>query len=316
LPLPAFAVAVVFAVILSEAKDPEELHQPQPPEPFNQQPCVKTNPAIPSTLCEHHHSRNHQIQTTRIHKIAALTCHPSANRRSSQPTPRPQSKPHHHKTGETIRVHPESANGTPARVAAAAIAAIAWIGLIVQFFAVYQETSSTPLTLWILFAFFTITTNLLVAAVFTAIAAGRTALRSDGIVAGTMLSILLVGIIYALLLHGRGELSGHSAVANALLHMVTPIVVPLFWIAFTPKGNLTRRHPLLWAIYPLAYLAYALVRGAATANYAYPFLNVTTLGWTRTAINALCIAIAFMLSGYAIVWIDDLIGSRSSAWKL
>jgi hypothetical protein len=215
---------------------------------------------------------------------------------------------------EPIRVNPESANEpAAARIAAASIAAIAWIGLIVQFFAVYQENSSTPLTLWILFAFFTITTNLLVAAVFTAIAAGRTALRSDGIVAGTMLSILLVGVIYALLLHGRGELSGHSAVANALLHMVTPIGVPLFWIAFTPKGNLTRRHPLLWAIYPLAYLAYALVRGAATSNYAYPFLNVPTLGWAQTAINALCIAIAFMLSGYAIVWIDNRIGSRSSA---
>jgi hypothetical protein len=32
----AFASAFVLAVILSEAKDPETVHSPIPPEPFNQ----------------------------------------------------------------------------------------------------------------------------------------------------------------------------------------------------------------------------------------------------------------------------------------
>jgi hypothetical protein len=202
---------------------------------------------------------------------------------------------------------------TAGRVAAAAIAATAWIGLAVQLVVLYQQNASLLLTLWIVFGYFTITTNLLVAAVFTAIAADRTALRSGWIVAGTMLSILLVGITYAFLLHGTTELSGGSAVANALLHMVTPVLVPIFWIAFTPKGSLTWRHPLLWAIYPLAYLAYGMARGAATNNYAYPFLNVLTLGWRRTAFNAFCIAVAFMLSGFAIVWIDNRLASRRSS---
>jgi hypothetical protein len=197
-----------------------------------------------------------------------------------------------------------------ARIVAAGIAAITWLGLIVQFSATYAENSSTLLTLWIIFAFFTITTNLLVAVVFTAITINRSALRSNGIVAGTMLSILLVGVIYTLLLHGLRELSGGSNVANILLHMVTPILVPLFWILFTPKGGLTRRHPLLWAIYPLAYLAYALIRGSATGNYAYPFINVRKLGWIQTTINAICIAAAYMLCGYAIVWIDHRFSSR------
>ena len=200
-----------------------------------------------------------------------------------------------------------------ARVAAACIAAIAWAGLAVQCMVVYQDNPSVLLTLWILFAFFTITTNLLVAVVFTGIAADRAVLRSAWVVAGTMLSILLVGIIYALLLHGLTELSGGSAVANVLVHMVTPVVVPLFWICFVDKGGLTWRHPLLWAIYPLAYLAYGLTRGAATGKYPYPFMNVLSLGWEKTLVNVFWIAVAFMLSGFATVWIDHRLGPKPAA---
>jgi hypothetical protein len=203
--------------------------------------------------------------------------------------------------------------GIAARVAATCIAAIAWTGLAVQCMVVYQDNPSVLLTLWILFAFFTITTNLLVAVVFTGIAADRAVLRSAWVVAGTMLSILLVGIIYALLLHGLTELSGGSAVANVLVHMVTPVVVPLFWICFVDKGGLTWRHPLLWAIYPLAYLAYGLTRGAATGKYPYPFMNVLSLGWEKTLVNVFWIAVAFMLSGFATVWIDHRLGPKPAA---
>lgn len=198
------------------------------------------------------------------------------------------------------------------RLFAAGVAVITWAALILQGALTFTQSSSLLEALWILAAYFTILTNLIVAVVFTAVASNRTALRESWIIAGTMLAILLVGIIYGLLLHGTMELSGGSVLANALLHMVTPIIVPLFWICFVPKGSLTWRHPLLWAIYPLAYLVYALVRGAATTRYAYPFINVVDLGWPRTALNATLIAVAFMLSGFAVVWTDHSLGIRKA----
>lgn len=206
-----------------------------------------------------------------------------------------------------------SLGSTVSRIAAASVAAIAWAGLIVQCVVLYSQNSSVLLTLWIVLGFFTITTNLLVAVVFTGMAANRTLFGKDWVVGGTMLSILLVGVIYILLLHGLTELSGGSVVANVLLHMVTPVLVPLFWIFFARNGGLSWWHPLLWAIYPLAYLVFALARGAATGKYAYPFMNVLALGWAQTTFNAVCIAVAFMLSGFAIVWIDHRVGSRSAA---
>ena len=190
------------------------------------------------------------------------------------------------------------------RFAAGFIAAIAWLGLAFQCVSTFQINHSVPLTLWIVFAYFTILTNMLVAVVFTGLAASQTQTRASWIVAGTMLSILLVGIIYALLLHGKTELTGGSAVANALLHMATPILVTLFWIIFTPKGQLTWSHPLVWAIYPLAYLAYSLVRGVQTGKYPYPFLDPGLVGWQQTMLSNLVIAVAFLICSYTLVTLD------------
>ncbi len=180
------------------------------------------------------------------------------------------------------------------------------MGLIVQGIASYHMSGSIWPALWAMLAYFTILTNLLVAIVFSGIAWRRTVWRSESIVGGTMLAILLVGVVYALLLHGTTEFSGGSAVANVLLHMVTPVLVPLYWIAWTRKGTLTWRHPLAWAVYPLVYLAYALVRGGLTGRYAYPFLDVPVIGWGQTVTNAACIAAGFLLCGFLVLWIDSL----------
>ena len=201
--------------------------------------------------------------------------------------------------------------GIPGRIFAACIASTAWLGLLVQFSETYSQTSSVPLTLWIIFAYFTITTNVLVGVVFTFIAMNRTALRANWVVAGTMLSIVLVGVITALLLRGALELSGGSPLVDKLLHVATPALTPIFWIFFVHKGGLSWRSPLLWAIYPLLYLVYAIARGVITGAYAYPFLNASSLGWPRTALNAFFIAVGFMVSGYAIVEIDRTIASRT-----
>jgi hypothetical protein len=197
-----------------------------------------------------------------------------------------------------------------ARTAAALLAGITWTGLAVQFHATFALEGSVGSTLTVLLWYFTIATNLLVAVVFTGIALGRDRFARPSLLGATTLYILLVGVIYGLLLHGLQELSGGSAIANILLHWVTPILVPIFWLIFTPKGNLSRRDPLLWAIYPLAYLFYALIRGEFTGRYPYPFLNVNELGWGPTILHSLFIAAAFLVASWIFVWFDSLFSRR------
>jgi hypothetical protein len=199
---------------------------------------------------------------------------------------------------------------TFARGFAACVASAAWLGLGVQLAVSFITTGNVWTALWTILGYFTITTNLLLAVVFTWLAMRRVFTR-NWIVAGTALSILMVGVVYVLLLHGTVELSGNAVIADRLLHFVTPLLGPLFWIFCTPKGTLNWRHPFLWAMYPLGYFAYGMLRGAATGRYAYPFLDVDALGWGRTAANASVISVGFMACGFAMVWIDQRIGRKT-----
>lgn len=189
-----------------------------------------------------------------------------------------------------------------ARVAAAIVALVALAGLVVQFAATLDQTGSVAGTLWTLLRYFTVLTNLLVALAFGWVAiGGRPHPRR---LAGVMLAILLVGIIYGLLLRGLLALSGGALLADTLLHKVTPVLVPLWWIAFAVRGQLRWRDPWGWALFPALYLPYALLRGMAEGRYAYPFIDVAKIGIGTVLVNAVLIAMGFVAAGHALVWID------------
>lgn len=197
------------------------------------------------------------------------------------------------------------------RMVAALVALIAWIGLAVQFKASFEQQTSVVVTLWIMFRYFTIVANFLAAVLFTRIALSRNKIGSASLLGGFTLAMLLVGIIYWLLLRGMIELSGGAKLADLLLHSVTPVLVPLYWLIFAQKGRLRARDPLLWLILPAAYLAYALARGAMEGIYAYPFIDVARIGWLQTATTAIMIASGFLAAGYALVWLDHQMAGRS-----
>lgn len=200
-----------------------------------------------------------------------------------------------------------------ARITAALIALAAWTGLAAQFGAVYGRTASAVETAWSMAGYFTVLTNLLVGVIFAGIAFGTNAFMAPRLLAGIALAIVLVAVIHALLLRGLIVLSGGDAFADVLLHWFTPALVPIFWGFFVPKGALRPYDPLYWVIYPLAYLFYALMRGAAGGHYAYPFIDVIQLGWWQMIINATTIAIAFLVAGYVLVVLDHQLCKRPPA---
>lgn len=196
---------------------------------------------------------------------------------------------------------------------AVGIALTAWAGLLLQCWVTYGVVGSVGRTLEAVLRYFTVTTSLLSAIVFTGIAAGIQAAAADWVVAGVAVAELLVGVVYALLLHGLIELSGGSAVANVVLHFVIPLLAPVFWVMCTRKGGLRWEHPLVWAIYPLVYLAVAIGRGRLTGQYPYPFVDVEVLGLQRVVGNAVVIAAGFLLVGFGVVLLDQTMRSRMLA---
>ena len=194
-----------------------------------------------------------------------------------------------------------------ARATAGAIALIGWVGLIVQLSAVADQVGSSAGAIWIMLRFFTILTNLIAAVVFTGIALGQPAFRSQNLLGLMTLSILFVGAVYVLLLRGLVELSGGAAAANLILHYIVPSLASLFWLLFAPKGALKWRDPVLWAVYPLAYFAYALARGASDGKYPYPFMDIPKVGWTSALTTVAIILVAYLLVGMAFVWLGRLL---------
>jgi hypothetical protein len=199
-------------------------------------------------------------------------------------------------------------SSTAARLFAGLIALLAVAGIVLFLEADIEKSGSLGQSVWVLVRFFTILTNVLVAVVFGLIAFGIHI--QPRFVAGTVLAIVLVGVVYELLLRGLVDLTAGSAIANVLLHRATPIAAPIFWLLFTPKGTLRYADPPLWAAFPFAYLVYALIRGGFEGVYAYPFIDLGKLGATQVAINAIVISIGFFAVGAALVWLDRRLGRR------
>jgi hypothetical protein len=194
-------------------------------------------------------------------------------------------------------------------IAAAGIALVAWAGLAIQLSASVALTGGAAQALWVMARYFTVLTNLAAAITFSVVAV-RPRWSPPGLIGGVTITILLVGVVYATLLAGLLDLSGGAKIADLLLHRVTPVLVPLFWLLAVPHRRLTHRDPARWSIPPLAYWVYAVLRGGREGVYAYPFLNIARLGWANAIVIALIIAAAFFATGHAMVWLDQRLPRR------
>jgi hypothetical protein len=173
---------------------------------------------------------------------------------------------------------------------------------------------SLPGTFVFFFSFFTILTNLLCIATFAAALGLPTGplrfLKSHRAATGVLLAILLVAIVYHLLLAGLREMPAGEQFADLILHTMAPMLFALWWIMCPDHGGLNLQAPLIWALWPTGYLAYALARSPIAGEVPYPFLDYSTIGWIPVLTTILAIAAAFVIGGYVIVAIDTAL-SRS-----
>ncbi|NGO14074.1 integral membrane regulator [Streptomyces sp. HC44] len=165
---------------------------------------------------------------------------------------------------------------------------------------------------------FTIQSGILAATV-SALSAWRawTARRPlpPSVIAGTLLYVVGAGLVHHVILSNGSlplaltgnidTLTGWPALSNQLLHTVLPIAAALDWLLLTRPGPVRLRDAAVWLLFPLAYLTFALTRGAllppnAPTRYPYPFLDAPRHGYvevlTATGILSLaCYTLALLL---------------------
>jgi hypothetical protein len=126
----------------------------------------------------------------------------------------------------------------------------------------------------------------------------------------TLAYAVITGVVYNLLLRNLpsdGSFEGLSW-PNEVLHVWAPALILLDWLLAPGRPALAWKRLWFALIYPLAWLAYALLRGAFTGWWTYPFLNPgEPAGWPGVLlyiliIAATIIAIAAAAIGLSRVW--------------
>lgn len=204
-------------------------------------------------------------------------------------------------------------------VYAAFAAFVCWLALSLQFYlSVHMsiaDGSGALHGIWMYFAFFTVLTNLLVAAVLTTpqlaprSAAAQYCMHPDTI-AGISVNIVLVCIAYNLLLRDTWNPRGLWLVADILLHDAVPALFVVYAWLGTVGAPLRFMPRLLWSIWPVSYFLYAMLRGSATGFYPYPFINIHALGYVRVLGNATGILGAYFVLATALYSLEWLLRRR------
>jgi hypothetical protein len=119
--------------------------------------------------------------------------------------------------------------------------------------------------------------------------------------------IIVVGVIYYLLLRDLSQRQGWPMFFEYMLHYVTPPLFVLDWLLFVDKRDLDWRLGLSALGFPLAYLVWTVIHGAATGWYPYPFVDVAELGYARAAVNTAGLVLAFVALEMALVGIGRLV---------
>jgi hypothetical protein len=166
------------------------------------------------------------------------------------------------------------------------------------------------------FSFFTVESNAVSAAVLIVSALATAAGRSDRSLAmlrgANTLNMVVVGVTFSALLAGL-ENTEFTAVPwdNTVLHYIAPVAVAVDWLLDVPRVHLAFRQAVVWLAFPVAYLAYSLVRGPNVDWYPYPFLDPGHHGYAGVAVTSLMLLVMGAALACGLAWTTQRATTRT-----
>lgn len=162
------------------------------------------------------------------------------------------------------------------------------------------------------FSFFTILTNILVFLCFASEFLHNWSIfaffRQPSVRSAVAVYITVVALVYIFILQHLWDPRGLSKILDLLLHYVMPALYLLFWLLFARGGEARWIQALHWLIYPVAYGAYVMIRGAFTGLYPYPILDAGRFGYAIAFRNLGLICLLFLAVSLFVIAVDRRLG--------
>lgn len=163
------------------------------------------------------------------------------------------------------------------------------------------------------FSYFTIQNNLIgAAALLTAVVLGASRRHWVDLFRGAATAYLVITfLVFAVLLAGT-DVDTAIPWVDTVLHKIFPIAIAVDWLLDPPIRAITIRQAAFWLAYPVAWVAYSMIRGGLTGRYPYPFLDPANGGYGTVAAYIVGILVLGVIVIGIVVGIARLLGQRES----
>lgn len=127
-------------------------------------------------------------------------------------------------------------------------------------------------------------------------------------------AVVTAGVYNVLLRHLPSEGFVGIQWPNEVMHVWIPIFIALDWLFAPDRPALAWRRMGIAVVYPLAWVAFTLLRGAVTGWYPYPFLEpFGPGGWGSVLLYILGIAVFILFIASAAIAISRIAAGRMRA---
>ncbi len=197
-------------------------------------------------------------------------------------------------------------------VARLGFAALAVVAILAQLADLASRGTLNPVNF---FSYFTIQSNLIAIAALVLPAVAALAAQSadprrfDMLRGGAVVYMTVTGVVYGLLLSGTDVDTALSWV-NDVVHRLMPIVIVIDWLLDPPVVRIELRRSLVWVLYPVAWIAYTMVRGALVTWYPYPFLDPAPNGYGPVLVTIAVIFAAGIGLCLLVAWVGNALRDR------
>jgi hypothetical protein len=163
-------------------------------------------------------------------------------------------------------------------------------------------------------SYFTVESNILVALVgFTLFSrpsrdgGGWRVLRLSSLV-----GITVTGIIYVTLLRPIVHLHGTAKLTDVAFHYAVPLLAIIGWLLFGPRPRISDTTLFGSLVWPIGYVVYTLLHGAATSWYPYPFIDAKVIGYVPALRNGVGIVVLLLGVGVLYLTLDRWLAPERS----